>query len=234
MLRSGRIEERKARRKITLAIVGSIAVLAFFALFGLKILVGFSLFIDRIRGNTPTTQSQEALILPPILDPIPSATNSSSLVVNGSGQADLTLLVYVDGEESETTTVSKNGTFTITLTDLSEGTKHISAKQRDDKGNISVLSNVLSVLIKKKGPLLELTAPEDRSTITGEDNKATISGKTEEEASVTVNGRVIVVSGDLSFTYKYPLNEGENKLTIVATDRAGNTTTIERIITYRK
>lgn len=216
-----------------LAILGSIAMLLFFALFGLRLLVGFSLLVDKLRGNSPAATSQEALILPPILDPIPSATNSSTLIISGSGQADLTLQLYVDDEESETTQVAKNGTFTITL-DVSEGTKHISAKQRDSKGNISELSNVLSVLIKKKGPLLELSAPEDRSTVNGDDNKVTVSGKTDEETAITINGRVVVVSGDNSFTYKYPLNEGDNKLTVVATDLAGNTTTVERTVTYRK
>ncbi len=234
MLRSGRLEETRQKRRLAIAIVGSIAILVFFGLFGLRILVGFSLLVDRIRGNTPASQNTTELILPPILDPIPNATNSSMLVVSGSAQANLEIILYVDEKEAEKSNVSGNGTFTLTLDGLTEGTKHISAKVSDDKGTVSELSNVLTVLVKKKGPTLELTAPEDNSTLNGDDNKITISGKTEEDTSVTVNDRVMVVSGDNTFTYKYPLNDGENKLKIIATDIAGNTTTIERTVTYRK
>lgn len=233
MLRSGRLEETRQKRRLAIAIVGSVALLAFFGLFGLKILVGFSLLVDRVRGNTPTAQTTE-LILPPILDPLPNATNSSTLVIRGSAQADLDIILYVDEEETEKSKVSENGTFTLTLDGLTEGTKHISAKVSDDKGTVSELSNVLTILIKKKGPSLELTAPEDNSTLNGDDNKVTIAGKTDVDTSVTVNDRIAVVSGDNTFSYKYPLNDGENKLKIVATDIAGNTSTIERTVTYRK
>jgi len=234
MLRTGRIEEQKQKRRLAIAIVGSISILVFFSLFGLKILVGFSLLVDKLRGNSPTQQTASDIILPPILDPIANATNSSTLIINGSAQAELSIMLFVDDEESEKSTVSNNGTFSLAVDNLTEGTKHISAKVSDSKGNVSDLSNVLTVFIKKKPPILELAAPEDKSTLNGDDNKVIIEGKTEDDTSITVNDRIIVVSGDNSFTYKYPLNEGENKLKIVARDAAGNTTTVEKSVTYRK
>jgi len=79
-----------------------------------------------------------------------------------------------------------------------------------------------------------LTAPADNASVTGDNNKILVSGKTEENASITINSRVVVVKGDYTFTYDFPLNEGENKLNIVATDLAGNTTTIERKATYHR
>ena len=232
--RMGRIEDKKAKKRLLLALVGTIVFLAFFGIFGLKLLVGFSLLVDKLRGSTPPPAQSQTIILPPVLDALPQATKSATLTVRGSGQEGSVAIIYVNDEESKKTTVTKDGGFSVTLQGLSDGINTISAKLTDDKGNTSDLSNILSVTIKKTAPILELTAPEDNSTVNGDDNKVTISGKTEEDTGVTVNGRIIVIRSDNSFTYAYPLNAGDNKLTIIATDGAGNETTIERNVKYQR
>jgi hypothetical protein len=68
----------------------------------------------------------------------------------------------------------------------------------------------------------------------GESNLVTVEGNTEDETTVTINGRMVVIKSDNSFSYSYPLNQGDNKLVIVAEDEAGNKTEIERNIKYEK
>ncbi len=233
-LRSGRLEEKRQKRRLTVAIAGMLGIVVFFAFFGVKILVGFSLLVDRLRGSTPAQQITQSLLLPPILDPLPTATNSATLNITGFGTDGTDVIIYVNEKEEEKVTVEKNGTFETLLSSLSEGSNTISSRATDGKGNVSDPSNVLTVLIKKKPPILELTAPADNASVTGDNNKILVSGKTEENASITINSRVVVVKGDYTFTYDFPLNEGENKLNIVATDLAGNTTTIERKATYHR
>jgi hypothetical protein len=43
---------------------------------------------------------------------------------------------------------------------------------------------------------------------------------------------LVVLHSDNSFSYSYPLNDGDNILTIVATDAAGNQTKVTRKVTY--
>ncbi|MFH0750009.1 MAG: hypothetical protein V1917_03815 [Candidatus Gottesmanbacteria bacterium] len=228
-----KFEEHRQERKIVGALVGIFAIFIFLAFFGIKILTGFSLFVDNIRGGT-TTQQVQQLILPPELDPLPIATNSASITVTGKGTADLTVILYINDMDTKKMTVDKDGTFKFEHVPLAEGTNTLSAKLTDDKKNISDLSEVITVTIKKTKPTLEITTPHDGDEIRGEQNLVTVSGKTEDTNSVTVNGRVVVMKADGSFFYDYPLGEGDTTLQIVATDLAGNQTKVERKVKYTK
>lgn len=229
-----RYEERRLQRRLLLALIGSIAIIIFFLVFGLKILVGFSLMVDAIRGGTPASQQQSSLILPPVLDPLPTATNSASLTVAGSATPGLILLVYVNEEETKKLLVPKDGRFSVSSIKVLDGTNTISAKVTDEKQNMSDLSNVLTIRIKRSPPALDISTPAPNATIIGDQNKVDVSGKAEEESTITVNDRFVVVQNDGSFSYPYPLNEGDNTLRIVATDAAGNQTIVERKVTYQK
>ena len=231
--RYSRIEERRARRRLYLAIAGIAGVFLFLLLFGVRILIGFSLFVDWIRGSSPQ-QQQSAVLLPPVLDPAPEATFSARIKVTGSAQPDTTLIVYLNEKEFKKMTVPKEGTFQLEDVVLAEGENVMSAKVTDGADNVSELSNVLRIMRKSEGPLMEVTAPDDGKEIVGDDSRLTIEGKTEGESSVTVNGRFVVVNADGSFRYTMNLSEGETILNIVATDVAGNKSQIERRVTYRR
>jgi hypothetical protein len=232
--RYGRVEENKQRKKLVLAIVGSIALIVFLFLFGFKLLIGFSLLVEKLHGSTPSTQNPtQTIIQPPTLNALPVATKSGTLVVSGSGQSGLTAIVYVNDQETMNISVTKSGMFASPLT-LKDGVNTISAKLMDNKGNLSDLSNVVTVEIKQKQPTLNISSPGDNASILGENNIVTISGNTDDNTTVTVNGRFIVIKSDNTFSYQYPLSDGQNKLTIIATDDAGNSTTVERSVTYQK
>ncbi len=233
--RRGRLDERKQKKRLFVGLAGTIALLIFLGVFGVKMIVGLSLLVDTMRGSTPppATPSQN-VILPPTLDPEPIATKSAGFKISGIGQEGLTIILYVNDKEAKKIQVDKTGTFSITLPDIKEGQNTISAKLADAKGNFSDLSNVLSVLIINTPPILELQTPSDNATVNGENNLVTVEGKTEDDTSVNINGRLVVIKTDNTFSYQYPLNDGDNKLTIIATDLAGNATKIERNVTYQK
>ncbi len=232
--RLSRLDERKQRKRLTLAIVGSIAILIFVGTFGVRILIGFSLFVDRLRGNPVPTQQSESLILPPILDPQPIATNSATITVSGHGEGGLTLILYLNDGEFKKTKVPEDGSFSVPSVPLSSGTNTISAKLTDDKENTSDLSNIVSVRYADKPPGLDVSAPEDNASVSGDSNSIAVTGTTDDGVTVTINGRFVVVRSDNSFSYSYPLNEGDNILTIVATDGGGNRTQVERKVIYHK
>ncbi len=229
-----RYQDEQEKKKIYWAIGGSLGLIVFLAIFGLKILVGFSLLVDKIRGNSPANPGAgQTLLLSPVLDSLPTATNSAALALTGHGQEKMTVIIYVNDSQFRKLPIESDGTFSITNLPFKEGENTISAKLTDGK-NTSDLSNVLTIEFKKKGPKMELDKPEQDAKISGDDNTVEVAGITEEDVSVTVNGRFVVTRSDGSFTYRFPLNDGENKLTIVATDDAGNTTTADRTVTYHK
>ncbi len=227
-----RVEEKTASRRIAVALIGSVALLVFFALFGVRILIGFSLLVDRIRGSSPQ-QQQQSLILPPVLEPLPEATNSASLSVRGRGIPKATLSLFVNDAEYKKLTVSEDGTFDVADILVEEGTVTISAKQADDKNNVSDLSNVITALIDRTPPKLTVDAPADNTTVNDGTHKVAVSGITDEDMKVTINGRIVVLKSDGSFTYNMPLNDGENKLMIISHDPAGNETNVERKVMYQ-
>lgn len=234
-LRSTRLEERKATTRLILAAVGTVALIIFLLLFGLKILVGFSLLVDKLRGNSPqSTSLTQSFLSPPVLDPLPEATNSAQIKVSGHAAPGLTAIIYLNGTETKKLTVETDGAFKALVTVPNEGELAVSAKVLDDKGNSSDLSEVMKIMITNKAPVLEITAPLDNAVISGDDNKILVTGKVEEDVQVTVNDRFVVVQNDGSFSIRFPLPEGDTILRIVATDTAGNQTKIERKVIYKK
>jgi len=233
-LRFSRLEERRQRKRLSISVIGSVLLLLFLIFFGVKILTSFSLLVDKLRSGSPTPAPSQVIILPPTLDPLPESTNSAQVAVSGRGQSGLSLVLYVNEAEAKRITVPDSGKFTIPQVTARDGTNVISAKLIDDENNMSDLSNILRFEVKKTAPKLEVTSPDDNSAVTGDSNIAPISGRTEDDVSLTVNDRFIVIANDGTFTYSYPLAEGENTLKIVATDDAGNQTTVERHVTYQK
>lgn len=234
MSRLGRYEEQKERKTIGIALGSIILVIIFFAVFGLKLLEGFSVFMGSLRGASPQPTTTATLLLPPVLDAPVEATNSAAITITGRGQADLTFILYVNEKEYKKIPVPKDGNVTIDNVTLTEGNNSISAKLSDDKGNLSDLSNVVTIIQKKGKPILDISTPEDGATVFGDKRSVTVSGKTDPENGIRVNDRLAVVRNDGSFDFVFTLSEGQNTLKIIATDTAGNETSVERKVTYTK
>lgn len=229
-----RIEERQLRKRTFWAIAGSVGILLFLGLFGVKLLESFSLLLDKLHPSLPNTQPQSVLILPPTLDPLAQATNSASLIITGKGQPDLVVILYADDAEAKKGKVDKDGTFSLPYEAQTDDKHTFSAKLSDDKGNLSELSNVVSTTIKRTKPALEVTAPTNGTTLYGDTNTVAISGKTDPDSSVTINGRFVLVKDDGAFSYTATLTEGDNNFHIVARDIAGNETSLDRKVIYHK
>lgn len=234
MSRLGRYEEQKERKTIGIALGSIILVIIFFAVFGFKLLEGFSVFMASFRGSSPLPTTSATLVLPPVLDAPVEATNSAAITITGRGQAELSFILYVNEKEYKKIPVPKDGNVTIDNVMLTEGNNTISAKLTDDKGNLSDLSNVVTITQKKGKPTLDISAPQDGATVFGDKRSVTVSGKTDQENEVMINDRLAVVRNDGTFDFVFTLSEGSNTIKIVAKDAAGNETTVERKVTYTK
>jgi hypothetical protein len=233
--RLGKFQERKLATRLVLALAGSIILILFILFFGLKILINFSLLVGKLKSSgKDTSQSQPVIILPPVLDPFPEATNSASLNVSGHGTSNLTLILYVNDKETKKVTIDKTGNFLIKDVPLSDGHNDLKAKLVDAQGNKSDVSNIISTSITHKQPKLDITSPTDNSTVMGDENTTIVAGSTDDGNDVIINNRIVVVNPGGSFSYKIQLSEGDNTLSIISTDAAGNQTKVERHVKYQK
>lgn len=232
--RLSRFEEKSARNRIAIGLLGSVGILVLIAVFGVKLLIGFSVLIDRIRGGSAPIQStQQSVLLPPVLDTLPEATNSATITVHGTAQAKDQVILYLSAIEYKKMTVADNGTFVFSDIPVDEGTMSVTAKALDAKQNISDVSAAVTTMIDRTPPKLSVGAPGDNATVNDGTHKVLVTGKTDSDMNVTISGRIVVVKSDGSFSYSMPLSDGANTLEIISTDAAGNSTKVEKNVTYQ-
>ncbi len=94
------------------------------------------------------------------------------------------------------------------------------------------LIQTFSINYINKGPNLTVNSPTDNQTFSGGNKTTVVQGTTDTDAKVTVNGFWAIVDDQGNFSYTLPLQNGDNQVNIVATDTAGNTTTVQKSVTY--
>ncbi len=233
--RLSRVQEKSARKRIVIGLLGSVAIIVIIAVFGLKLLIAFRVLVERIRGGGKPVQqtTSQSVLVPPVLDPLPEATNSATITISGSAVAKDQVGLYINSAEYKRITVPDTGSFQFTDIPVDVGTVTASAKLIDTKQNTSDISNVITTTVDRTIPKLTIDSPSDNTTVNDGTHQVQISGLTDPNINVSISGRIVVVKADGSFIYSMPLNNGANKLEIVATDDAGNSTTVERNITYQ-
>jgi hypothetical protein len=139
-------------------------------------------------------------------------TGNEILVVSGS--AEIENVVTVNGVQ--VTLDPNNGLFSYTLL-LKEGTNRVVVRSVDEIGN--TIEVVRNVFLDTMPPLLTVTSPvDDLMTI---QPKVTVEGIVEVNSELTINGEEVAIEQS-NFKKVLTLDEGENRIVIIATDRAGN------------
>jgi hypothetical protein len=219
-----------------LLIIGGIIVLVIVVLlfWGLQIFVRLAEFLGVFWGASSVPTVSQDVIPPftPILEGIPTATNSAKLPFKGVAEAGSSVEIFLNGELQKKLLVEQDGNFSIEDLSLNEGENKIEVRSSDSAGNVSPLSSPSVVIFDKTFPPLEVSEPQDRSVFVGDKKEIKVTGQTEPQTTVTVNGFWAIIDQDGKFSYSLTLNQGENKITIVAQDIAGNKTEKEKTIFY--
>lgn len=149
-----------------------------------------------------------------------------------------TIKLTIDSNSPITTGIIKtpvsggyNCSYTPTTT-LSDGQHTVKVDAADHDGNASIQTSV-TFKIDTVAPTLNVTSPTDNFvtnqasiTVEGTTNDATSSPVT-----VTINDEPVTVQSNGSFSKQITLSEGENTITVIATDGAGKSTTVVRHVT---
>lgn len=220
-----------------------------------------SLTATDVAGNSVTVNDQHATLgsslrlqvkettAPTISSVTPSnnsfiATSTPTITAqlrdNDSGIDISTLVVKVDNVAVSsgsitTTAVSGGYNMSYTTSALADGAHTITIKVSDNDGNESATAST-TINIATTAPTLTITAPTDG--LATKISSLTVSGTTNADATVTVqlnsgSPQSATVGSGGAFSKTVTLStEGENTITIVATNPAGVTTTVTKTVIY--
>ncbi len=191
------------------------------------LLVAFGVYSFVKYNATPTLDEK---LVPPSMSDISSITKDEIVSVSGNASGYDTVVVYVNGEKSQTTKIDKDGNFLVAVNLPNEGSYEITAAgiKGFPKRYISSPSLVESVTIDKTAPeLKDIKYSEEVGTET-----FTVTGTIEPNAQIFVKRGTDYYSAtcDAQGDFKVAsivLDEGANVFNVLIKDVAGNETYLE-------
>ncbi len=216
-------QEKKAIHKIVFSLVGIVVIIFILIKVAIPALINFSLFIASVKSGSSTNAPTNSpnFIMSPILSPTFSATNSASISISGNAQAKEQVTLFINNNSSDTIDTKKDGSFVFSNVTLSPGvnTFYVKAKIKD---KTSGPSETISITYQNSAPNLTIDTPHDGDTI--HQATVTVSGKTDPDNKVTVNGFWAIINADGQYSYSLSLQNGGNQIKVVSQDPAGNQT----------
>lgn len=226
---------KKARRRLFFTIILVIIVGYSLLTWVLPTFIGGLTFFDRFKAKpqVSTTSLENASIAPPVLQIPYEATNSALIKIKGYASPNTSVEIYLDDDLKTTVKTSDNGDFLSDDIPLVLGTNNIYGKTVDSENHKSLASKTITLQYINEKPKLDIKSPEDNQTL--KDKKITVSGSVDPATgvSVTVNGTTVIVDASGNFSHTLELSDGDNNLTIMATDTAGNVTQVSKKVTYQ-
>lgn len=222
--------ERETKKNLFFSILGIIAVLFLMLKFGIPLLANLALFLSGSKQGSLPIQTSTEFIMAPQLNPLPSATNSANFVLSGKSQSQSIIDFYLNDSLIDKTQADKDGNFSFKSQFLKGDNKiYVLARLDNKKSNPS---EALTVLFKDSKPNLTIASPSDGQQFSKDQNEANVSGTTDAQVKITVNGFWAIVDQNNSFSYKLKLQNGDNVIKIEAQDAAGNKTEKELKVKY--
>lgn len=204
-----------------------------------------------VSDSDPTLGNSLKLVVKEKVKPVISVVSptTDSLMANNkptfiwevtdddSGIAPDTISIKLDSGNVVTSGITKsliaNGyrcTYTPSQA-LSDGAHTAYFNVTDHDGNTAI-QVITAITIDTTPPVLTLSSPVDN--LVTNNPSCVVSGITNDSLSspvtVRVNGQLVSVSGEGKFSTTLTLTEGENTITVVATDGAGKTSTVTRTV----
>lgn len=221
-----RAEQKKDIRKAIIYFVLTFSLIIIVILWGLPAFVKMVVLMGEVKNSSTPIESKDNIPpSPPLIKPLPEASNSEKLQIEGSAEPSSTVSIYLNGQPEGDVVTGNDGAFSFAGIILTrEGNNEIYAIATDGGGNKSQPSDKVSIVYDKTAPKLEITQPAQNDQVSLSKKTVEIKGQTDPKTSITINDRIIIVNQSGAFSYAATLVEGENIFKIVATDAAGNKT----------
>jgi len=227
--------ERHYRRQIKerMFIFIGIFVLCIILLFtvGLPFVLNGSISLSHLFSKQKDDTDRRNPILQSIeLDPLPESVNKNSITVSGHAANFDKIQIYVNDANVKEVSLPSDGSFSEDITNLIKGDNKIYVVALSDNGQKQSSPSTVSYLADK--PKLEVSDPSDNSTT--DHDEVQVKGTTNKDITIKVNDLPVVVDASGGFQTLVKLNEGENKIKIIALDDAGNTEEKTLTVKYEK
>lgn len=221
--RLSRRMETRSKKNLFLSVLGIVLIMFLMFKFGLPLLINLSLFLSGSKDNQEQLKNQDpSFIAPPILNSFPQATSSADIIISGIASKNQTINLYINENLIDKIKTKDNGSFSF-KEKISTGENVIKTKAVvGDKE--SEFSEIITTVFKNAPPSLNISSPTDGQSFAKDQNIAEIKGVTDIDVKVTVNGLWAITDNNGNFLYRLPLQNGENKIKVVAVDIAGNKT----------
>lgn len=217
-----RVKSKRATKQAVIYIIISVAIILGMITWGVPAAARLAGLL--ITEDTGIGGDSELRPTPPVFSDIPEATNSAEVAVSGFAQPGVEIALYVNGSEYKKILSDESGVFDFDNVAVTEGENTIYAFAITSRGQESEQSRSYSIAVDKKPPELTLTSPEDGHIYRGSTERiASFQGTVSEEGSrVTVGDRIAIVQTDGTFSLQYQMVEGDQEVSVKATDKAGN------------
>ncbi len=220
---------QKTKKNLLVNILGIFLVILLVLKFGIPFLVNLSLLLSGSQGKNEEIQ-KPSFIAPPVLDSLPQATSSADIVISGIASSKQNVNLYINNNLVNSIKTQGDGKFSFKET-IKAGENSINAKETIN-GKESDLSNTITITLKNAPPSLTVDTPSENQSFSKDQNVVDVKGSTDIDAKITVNGLWAITDDFGKFSYRLTLQNGENKVKIIATDIAGNKTEKEIKVSY--
>ena len=229
--RLARTQSKRFMRQAVGMIAIAFLILVVVIRFGIPLLIRVAVFFTELGGGEiDTVVDRQSIIVPPVLQSQPEATFSSRLDIGGFAPNGSIVRLYINGIEQDDAKASDDGEFEFSQVKLRVGTSRVWATAEDESGTVSDESIEIKILVDNDPPQITLDSLQDSQEVS--EKQLTVGGLIDEEASISVNGSFTLQASDNSFSKVITLGEGENTISITATDSAGNFATRDVSVTF--
>lgn len=233
-----RRSEKEAKKQIAVFIFGIIIIFFLIIKFGfsaatsvVQLIINFN---EKTSPNYSGQNNKIEILTPPLLNSLTSATNSAVIDISGKSITnDGDVELFINNDLKAETNIDKNGDFIFENVNLNEGENSIKARFKTNENKLSDFSKEDSIILIKKSPDLDITFPQTNTIFSQGNQDVNVSGKTNPDNKVIVNGFWAIMQNDGSFSYTLRLNDGDNTIKIESQDIAGNKTTKEITVKYQ-
>ena len=170
----------------------------------------------------------------PVITLQTTLTNENTITITGTTvEGSTVILTQNDNVLTSTVTIDSDGIWSVDVT-LIQGDNTFTATATDQAGNISDVSNSVTVTLDNTAPVAPVITLQ--TTLTNE-NTITITGTTVEGSTVTLtqNDNVltstVTIDSDGIWSVDVTLIQGDNTFTATATDQAGNISDVSNSVT---
>ncbi len=234
MSRLERHQKNQLTAKIVVFSVILLIVVYFVLTIGFKLLFSMSLFIAGMTnktGSVPLTKTSD-IVGSVDVNSIPVATNSATITVGGSVMNLNKIEFYINDVKVKSVTLDASDSFNEDIGNLQKGDNSVYVKAFSSDGQLQKHSKTFDVFYKPDKPKLDISQPADKTKTDNPD--IVVHGTTDKETFVKINDSPAVVDANGTFDMDIQLKEGDNPITVTATDDAGNTETKTLTVTYQK